>query len=96
MAGPETEETEKEFDPSQRRLDQAREQGDVPRSEDLQAAVSYGGFLLAGLLLGPWAIQRMGTAGMAMLGGPDASRPGGAGWWHRWPGRQGPWRARRC
>lgn len=89
MAGPETDEAEKEFDPSQRRLDQAREQGDVPRSEDLQAAVSYGGFLLAALLLGLWAIQRMGVAGMAMLGGLDASRPGGGGLAARVAGQAG-------
>lgn len=69
MAGPDDDDAEKEFDPSQRKLDQAREQGDVARSEDLQAAVAYGGFLLALLSLGPWVVSASGTAGMSMLEG---------------------------
>jgi flagellar biosynthetic protein FlhB len=79
VSGSEDDDLEKEFEPSQRRLDQAREQGDVARSEDLQAAVAYGGFLLALLALGPWAVSVSGAAGMAMLEGIAASRAEGGG-----------------
>ncbi|MCB6177940.1 flagellar type III secretion system protein FlhB [Rhodobacter sp. Har01] len=78
MDGRDDDEADKEFDPSQRKLDQAREQGDVARSEDLQAAVAYGGFLLAALALGPWAVSVSGTAGMVLLEGlaPRSSEDG--------------------
>lgn len=82
MAGPEDQGGEKEFDPSQRRLDQAREQGDVIRSEDIQAALSLGGLLLAAALFGGWAVHQSGTAGMALLSRVDglSGHPaGGAG-----------------
>ena len=36
---------EKSFEPTQRRIDQAREKGDVPRSTDLNAAAAYLGLL---------------------------------------------------
>jgi flagellar biosynthetic protein FlhB len=69
MAGEEKDEGEKEFDPSQRRLTQAREDGDLPRSEDLQVAAGLGGLLVAALALGGWAVEQAGTAGMALLSG---------------------------
>lgn len=80
MAGPE-DEGEKEFEPTQRRLDQARAEGDVIRSEDIQAALSLAGLLLAMAILGGWAIHLAGGAGMALLQGAGRlSGPGsGAG-----------------
>lgn len=72
-------EDSKTFDPSQRRLDKAREDGDVVRSEELQAAAATGGLLLALALAGGWVIARAGAAGMAFLDRPDLlARSGGA------------------
>ncbi len=70
MAG-EDDDAEKEFDPSQRKLDEARNKGDIPRSTDLTTAAAQGGFLLAILLLGGSAAIKLGTALERMLG--DAS-----------------------
>ncbi len=61
----------KPFEPSQRRLDKAREDGDVVRSEELHAALGTGAFLLALAVGGGWAVRRAGEAGMAFLARPD-------------------------
>ena len=37
---------DKQYDPSQKRLDDARKKGEVPRSADMTAAAAYGGFIL--------------------------------------------------
>lgn len=71
MAGQEEDEAEKEFDPSERKLAQAREQGDVIRSEDLQAVAGLAGLVLALLLFGGWAVISAGQAGMVFLQEPD-------------------------
>ncbi len=55
------EEEDKEHAPSQRRLDQAREKGQIARSADLTLAASYGGFVLAVVSLGPYLIEHVGT-----------------------------------
>lgn len=67
--------SEKEHDPSQKRLDDARNKGDVPRSADLATAAAYGGLVLAILVTGPQAITAMGTAGMVLLGQADRMAP---------------------
>jgi flagellar biosynthetic protein FlhB len=81
MAAGAEDEGEKEFAPSQRRLDQARAEGDVIRSEDIQAALGIGGLVLAAMALGPWAVRIAGDAGVMLLGGVGRlSGPGiGAG-----------------
>lgn len=71
MSGEEQDDDDKQFDPSERKLSQAREQGDVVRSEDLQTAASFGGFILAMLLFGGWAVVAAGRAGMVFLDQPD-------------------------
>lgn len=63
----EEDDADKEHEASQQKLDQARKEGDVPRSVDLQTAIATGGFLLALFSLGSWAIGRAGTAGMVLL-----------------------------
>jgi flagellar biosynthetic protein FlhB len=62
----------KEFDPSQRKLDEARKSGDVPKSADLTSAAAQGGFLLALIALGAESAQRLGAPLARMLG--DAAR----------------------
>ncbi len=58
---------EKEYDASPQRLDQARRDGDIPRSTDLLTAASTAGFVLSFLTLGAWIVQRAGTTGMVLL-----------------------------
>jgi flagellar biosynthetic protein FlhB len=62
---------DKEHEASQQKLDQARKDGDIPRSVDLQTAAATGGFLLALFSLGTWAVTRAGTAGMVVLDQAD-------------------------
>ncbi len=47
MAGEDADDDDKQFDPSERKLARAREQGDIPRSEDMQTAAGYAGFVMA-------------------------------------------------
>jgi flagellar biosynthesis protein FlhB len=70
MSGGE-DEADKEHDASQQKLDQARKDGDLPRSADLQTAAATGGLLLALISLGAWAVERAGTAGMVALDQAD-------------------------
>ncbi|WP_432255223.1 EscU/YscU/HrcU family type III secretion system export apparatus switch protein [Limimaricola sp. AA108-03] len=58
---------EKSHEPSQKKLDEARKRGEVPRSTDLITAAGYGGLVLAGLAAGPMIAQALGTALMAPL-----------------------------
>lgn len=62
-------------DPTPRKLEQAREKGDIPRSADLTAAIGYLGMLLAGLLVGGVAVQGIGAAGVTLIGQADALAP---------------------
>nr|WP_205911765.1 flagellar type III secretion system protein FlhB [Rhodobacter sp. SGA-6-6] len=77
MAG-EEDEAEKEYAPSERRLTRAREEGDVARSEDLQASAGLAGLVLALMLAGGWAVARAGQAGMVLLDQPDRLTQAGA------------------
>jgi flagellar biosynthetic protein FlhB len=72
----EAEEDDKEHEPSQRRLDQAREKGQIARSPDLTAAASIAGFVLTAAVFGSWSLRRMGEAAMVML--DQAERLSGA------------------
>jgi len=71
MSGGDEDEADKEHEASQQKLDQARKDGDIPRSVDLQTAAATGGFLLALFSFGAWAVERAGTAGMVMLDQAD-------------------------
>jgi flagellar biosynthesis protein FlhB len=61
------EDDDKQHEASQQKLDQARKEGDIPRSVDLQTAASTGGFLFALISFGGWAVMKTGTAGMVLL-----------------------------
>lgn len=71
MSGAGEDEADKEHEASQQKLDQARKDGDIPRSVDLQTALATGGLLLALFSFGGWAVERAGTAGMVVLGQAD-------------------------
>lgn len=62
---------DKEHAPSQRRLDQAREKGQVPRSADLTTAAGYGGLLLAAASMGETALKQVGTSASVFLDQSD-------------------------
>lgn len=62
------EEGSKDHAPSQKKLEDARARGDIPRSADLMAAAALGGLLLATLAFGPAALIRAGATGAAYLG----------------------------
>jgi flagellar biosynthetic protein FlhB len=53
---------DKPHEASARKLERAREKGEIPRSQDLNTAMSYLGFLLAFLLAGTEAIDLSGDA----------------------------------
>lgn len=55
MSG-EEDEGEKQFEPTQKKLDDARAKGEIAKSADLTTAAAYVGFLLVGLTIGPVAL----------------------------------------
>lgn len=59
---------EKEFEPSQKKLDDARAKGEIAKSTDLTTAAAYAGLLLVGLTAGPAALVGLGDAMTVMLG----------------------------
>ena len=62
---------DKPFDPSQKRLDDARKRGEVPKSADLTTAAAYAGLLLVGLVEGGQVLQQVGKLARGMLDQPD-------------------------
>ncbi len=67
--------TEREHEPSQKRLDDARKRGDVPRSADLTSAAVYGGLVVAILVAGHGAMVQLGSSAMTLLGQADRLAP---------------------
>ncbi|WP_424990480.1 EscU/YscU/HrcU family type III secretion system export apparatus switch protein [Fluviibacterium sp. S390] len=63
---------DKPYDPSPKKLEDARKKGEIPRSADLLTAASYGGSLLALTLLGPWMVTQGGTVLMVLLDRADS------------------------
>ncbi len=59
--------TEKSYAPSQKKLDDARKRGDVPRSADLTTAAVYGGVVLSIALAGNFAVNSLGTAATGLI-----------------------------
>ena len=66
---------EKEHEPSQKRLDDARVRGEIARSPDLVTACSYGGFVLAAMALGAQSLQAIGGVGTVLLDQADRFAP---------------------
>lgn len=63
---------DKEHEASQKKLDDARQRGEIARSQDLLTAAGYAGFLLAVLGLGGAAVSGAGTAGSVILARADS------------------------
>ena len=60
------------YDATPKKLEDARRKGDVPQSQDLSVAASYGGFLLVAAAGGAWSLTAMGGALAAFLERPEA------------------------
>jgi flagellar biosynthetic protein FlhB len=64
--------SEKQFEPSQKKLDDAREKGEIAKSADLNTAAGYAGVLLVALTVGSNALQQMGLTLSILLSQADA------------------------
>lgn len=62
MAGDEDEGSEKPYEASPRKLEEARKRGEVPISQDLITFSVYLGILITAPLVGLWSVERMGSA----------------------------------
>lgn len=71
MSGPAEDDSEKSFEATPEKLKKAREKGEIARSTDLSVAASYGGLLLAALVLGLGSLEKFGTTMMVLLDQPD-------------------------
>jgi flagellar biosynthetic protein FlhB len=70
MSSPEDGE-DKSFEPTLRKLQKAREKGEIARSVDLNIAVVYGGFIVTLFLFGASMIDQAGTAMSVLVGQSD-------------------------
>lgn len=66
---------EKTYEPTQQRLDDAREKGDIAKSTDISAAVAYLGLLIAIFAVGGGMAQQSGAALSAFLGRAETLAP---------------------
>jgi flagellar biosynthesis protein FlhB len=64
--------TDKEHDPTQKRLDDARKRGEFARSQDLLTAAAVAGFVLTGMGLGAQALMQSGAAAMVLIDQADS------------------------
>lgn len=65
------EDDDKQHEPTQKKLDDARKKGEVPRSNDLTTAASYAGFVLAGAAVGATSLSDMGQVLSGILSRVD-------------------------
>lgn len=66
---------DKSHEPSQKRLEDARKRGEIPKSADLSTAAAYAGFVLVGLVSGGSLLQHFGQTGLVLLDQPDRLAP---------------------
>lgn len=62
---------EKEHEPTERKLEEARRRGEVPKSNDLVTAAAYGGMALAGAAAGGAGLVAAGGAGVVLFDQAD-------------------------
>jgi len=67
----EEDDSEREFDPTPHKLEEARRKGDIVRSSEITVAAAYGGILLASLALGGQALIAFGDQAMVLLDQAD-------------------------
>lgn len=66
---------DKPYDATPKKMEDARNKGEIVRSTDLNTAVAYGGFLLSGAILSPWLVQSIGQMTQNALGRADVLAP---------------------
>lgn len=66
-----SEDDDKQFEPTQKKLDDARKKGDIPRSTDLNTAASYAGILLVSAAIGAGTMNSFGELLANILGNSD-------------------------
>ena len=66
---------EKEHEPTERKLEEARRKGQVPKSVELTVAAGYGGILITGVGVGATTFAGFGTAAMVLLDQADSLAP---------------------
>ncbi|WP_415183836.1 flagellar biosynthesis protein FlhB [Phaeovulum sp.] len=66
-----SDDTEKEHEPTQQKLDEARKRGELVRSAEISVAASYGGFLIAVIGFGTVGLTAFGTRLMVLLDQSD-------------------------
>ncbi|MDX8346413.1 flagellar type III secretion system protein FlhB [Cognatiyoonia sp. IB215446] len=62
------EDSDKQFEPTQKKLDDARKKGEIAKSADITTAAAYAGFLIVCLTVGPASLIGLSTAMSVMLG----------------------------
>ncbi|PWK59804.1 EscU/YscU/HrcU family type III secretion system export apparatus switch protein [Roseicyclus mahoneyensis] len=67
--------SDKPYDATPHKLEEARRKGQIVRSTDLNTAVIYGGFLASAGLLAPWAADGLGRLMQVLLGQADRIAP---------------------
>ncbi|MDJ0823850.1 MAG: flagellar type III secretion system protein FlhB [Paracoccaceae bacterium] len=67
----EEESAEKSHEPSPRKLEKAREKGEIPRAPDLLTAMAYLGMLISGLAIGTGSMTSFGEALLPLIEQPD-------------------------
>ncbi|MDH2326532.1 flagellar type III secretion system protein FlhB [Cereibacter sp. SYSU M97828] len=70
-----SEDAEKEHEASQKKLDDAREKGEIARSPDLTAAAAWGGLVLAAAVMGERSLRGAGEAAQVLLDQADRLAP---------------------
>lgn len=71
MADPDGDD-DKQHEPTQKRLDDARKKGEVPRSTDLTTAAAYGGLLVVALAVGGRSLERIGASLAGLIARADS------------------------
>lgn len=66
-----SEDDDKQFEPTQKKLDDARKKGDIPRSTDLNTAASYSGILLVTISMGAGTVSSFGQLLANLVGNAD-------------------------
>ncbi len=65
------ESAEKSHEPSQKKLDDARKKGEIPRAPDLSTAMAYLGLLACCVSVGAYSVARFGEALLPFIEQPD-------------------------
>ncbi|WP_380055138.1 flagellar biosynthesis protein FlhB [Falsihalocynthiibacter sp. SS001] len=67
--------SDKQHEPTQKKLDDARKKGEIPRSTDLLTAASYSGFLITAFTIGGSSLRQAGQDLSGMISRADQVAP---------------------